>query len=146
MVRVEGPAVEVLNLVFLRDWELETEVGIEELVEAGDLRPAEPAGDDIVQIVPSTPGVAGGLVIHELLLKVFYSAKRELIITTPYFVPTDTVVHRFDNGGSQRRRCHPGRARARRFVPGAPRKRVHLRTLARGRRARRAVPRRTAAL
>ncbi len=93
MVRVVGPAVEVLNLVFLRDWELETEVGIEELVEAGDMRPGEPAGEDIVQIVPSTPGVQGGYVIHEVLLKTFFSAQRELIITTPYFVPTDTVVH-----------------------------------------------------
>jgi cardiolipin synthase len=93
MVRVQGPAVGLLNLVFLRDWEIETEVGAEELVESGNVRFVEPAGDEVVQIVPSTPGVTDGQVIHEVLLKTIYSARRELVLTTPYFVPTDTLVH-----------------------------------------------------
>ena len=91
MVRVEGPVVEVLNLIFLADWELETEIGLEELQATGDVKQVQSRGDTKIQVVPSGPGLAP-MVIHEMLLTTIYAAQKELIMTTPYFVPDDAML------------------------------------------------------
>jgi cardiolipin synthase len=48
-------------------------------------------GSASVQVVPSGPGIVRESV-YQLLLVAIYSAQRELIITTPYFVPDDAVT------------------------------------------------------
>lgn len=89
MVRVEGPAVEALEGVFLKDWELETGGGLE-LLAATDAPPLLPGGAT-VQVVPSGPGVRQDA-IHHLLLSTIHAARRELVLTTPYFVPDDSIM------------------------------------------------------
>jgi cardiolipin synthase A/B len=89
-LRIEGPAVRPLALTFLKDW----------MVDAGeDLKPleryvdgSEPSGDAdcVVQVVPSGPGPTPDA-IHQALLTTIYSAREELIMTTPYFVPDEAV-------------------------------------------------------
>lgn len=91
MVRVRGPAVEALNLTFLIDWEVETGETIEKLPDEGDLRRPPAEGASTVQVVPSGPGEAPR-VIHEMLISTVYAARRELIMTTPYFVPDDSML------------------------------------------------------
>jgi cardiolipin synthase len=91
MVRMGGPAVQALGTIFLWDWEIETAQGIEELEQTSDLRALPPVGTANVQVVPSGPGYKSDS-IHQLLITAIYAARRELIMTTPYFVPDESVV------------------------------------------------------
>ncbi|MBW2227484.1 MAG: cardiolipin synthase [Deltaproteobacteria bacterium] len=90
MVRLEGPSVQSLGIIFLWDWEVETGQGIETLKDTSDLKVVPLVGKASVQVVPSGPEV-GNNPIHELLITSVYAARRELIITTPYFVPDDSL-------------------------------------------------------
>jgi len=91
MVRVRGPAVEGLAITFLEDWELETGEGVDKLAETGDVHRLEEQGDAVVQVVPSGPLVRNEA-IQQILLMAIYAARRELILTTPYFVPDETML------------------------------------------------------
>lgn len=90
MVRLEGPSVQSLGAIFLWDWEVETGQGIETLKDTSDLKALPLVGKASVQVVPSGPE-AGNNPIHQLLLTSVYAARRELIITTPYFVPDESL-------------------------------------------------------
>jgi cardiolipin synthase len=85
MLRVTGPAVLHLQLVFLEDWRFETG---DLPVDAGDLPDPEATGDVPLQVVPTGPSYPteqfANLVVHAI-----HSAHRRLIITTPYFVPDE---------------------------------------------------------
>ncbi|MGE3316041.1 MAG: cardiolipin synthase, partial [Planctomycetaceae bacterium] len=91
MVRIRGPAVEALAVTFLADWELETHVGIDKLQKTGDAGPQPAAGTAAIQVLPSGPReqLQG---IQEVLLTAIYAARRELIMTTPYFVPDESML------------------------------------------------------
>lgn len=91
MVRMTGPAVEALQVTLLADWEFETFEGIEKNAEKLDVRRNAIGGDALVQVVPSGPGLSL-VAIHELILTAIYSAERELIMTTPYFIPDDAMI------------------------------------------------------
>ncbi|MCA8916175.1 MAG: cardiolipin synthase [Planctomycetes bacterium] len=91
MVRVTGPAVEALQVTMLADWEFETFEGLENATERFDLKRNQPTGDAIVQVVPSGPGLLQAT-IQELILTAIYSAERELVLTTPYFIPDDAMI------------------------------------------------------
>ena len=91
MVRVRGPAVEALHAVLLSDWFLETQVSIEELPGVADLRAQEPAGTAPVQVLASGPASSGDALLQMLLL-MLYSARRSVVVTTPYFVPDEAML------------------------------------------------------
>ena len=91
MVRVQGPAVEALAITFIEDWELETGEGLEQLRETGDARPLPECGHTAVQVVPSGPTVRNDA-IQEILLMAIYASRRELVLTTPYFVPEELLL------------------------------------------------------
>jgi cardiolipin synthase len=91
MVRIEGPAVEGLAATFVEDWELETGEGIEKLAKAGAIRPQPERGTAVVQVVPSGPLVQDES-IEQILLMAIYAARRELVLTTPYFVPDEAML------------------------------------------------------
>jgi cardiolipin synthase A/B len=91
MARMRGPAVEALAITFLEDWELETGEGIEQLRETSDAHPSPPSGPAIVQVVPSGP-IGREESIQGVLLMAIYAARRALTITTPYFVPDESLV------------------------------------------------------
>lgn len=90
-VRVHGPAAQALAATFLRDWALDSE----ELVkDAEPFLPADcipPDGESTVQVVPSGPG-ASPQAIHQALLTTIYTARREIVMTTPYFVPDEAML------------------------------------------------------
>ncbi len=89
-VRLSGPAVQALALTFLRDWMLDSDEEIHDLDPFLTMaRPSEDS-DCVVQVVPSGPGPVPSA-IHQALLTTIYSAREELIMTTPYFVPDDAV-------------------------------------------------------
>jgi cardiolipin synthase A/B len=90
MVRVEGPVVLALDTLFRWDWEVET--GRDLAAQAGIVNPAADfrAGEADVQVIPSGPGRTGNN-IYQILLMAIYSARKEVVITTPYFVPDEAV-------------------------------------------------------
>jgi cardiolipin synthase len=92
MVRIEGPAVLTLNALFMWDWEVETGLDLKTLPDpdrkAIDANPGTAAN---VQVVPSGPD-RGGDSVHQLLLMSVYAARRELSMTTPYFVPDEAIT------------------------------------------------------
>ena len=90
MVRIEGPAVEALAITFLADWYVETETPLAELQATGDAHPQPPRGDAPVQVMPSGPAIAAHAV-EQVLLTAVYAAREEVVLTTPYFVPSEPL-------------------------------------------------------
>jgi len=91
MLRIEGPAVEALGGIFLQDWEVVTGVSLARLEACHDVAPVEEQGPVVLQAMPSGPAQKP-LAILQLLLSTFYAARDELIVTTPYFVPDDSLL------------------------------------------------------
>jgi cardiolipin synthase len=90
MVRLEGPIVRALNAIFITDWYQETdELLARDAVEEGT--PAIPEEDLACQLVPSGPGyeTANNL---RLFLALLYYAQERIIITSPYFVPDESML------------------------------------------------------
>lgn len=91
LARVCGPAVEPLAATFRYDWELETGEALPP-PPPGEGPPGAPAGGGAaVQVLPSGPGERVGA-IGQVLLAAIYAANRELVLTTPYFVPDESML------------------------------------------------------
>ena len=91
MVRVRGPVVEGLGVTFLEDWELDTGEGLDQLRKTADVRALDEVGEAAIQVVPSGP-VTDSHAIQQVLLMAIYSARRELVLTSPYFVPDELLL------------------------------------------------------
>jgi len=91
MVRVQGPPVELLAGIFLSDWQLETGEPPDELFAKSDMRHLEPVGNADVLVVPSGPGHYDDTILQLFLLGM-YSARTEIVLTTPYFVPDEALL------------------------------------------------------
>ncbi|MCB5173576.1 cardiolipin synthase [Microvirga lenta] len=89
VVRVTGPIVLELQAVFVADWFLETE----EVLDAMALFP-EPrsTGTIVAQVLPSGPDYpeAG---VERLVEALVHGARRRVVITTPYFIPNEALLH-----------------------------------------------------
>lgn len=87
-VRITGPAVHALQTVFLRDWAAETD----ERLKDPDVfyPPPQKTGTSIVHVVPSGPGPQPDAIRQALLAAVF-SAREEIVMVTPYFVPDESM-------------------------------------------------------
>lgn len=94
MVRFDGPIVAGVNALFVTDWYSETD---EMLMRETD-RIAPKKAHDILdaQVVPSGPGfdLENNLRLFNALL---YNAQRKVIITSPYFVPDDSMLYAITN-------------------------------------------------
>jgi len=90
MVRLEGPGVLALNALFRWDWEVETDRDLDLRVESDGPSAVFQPGETDVQVIPSGPGRTGNS-IYQILLMAIYSARSEVVITTPYFVPDEAV-------------------------------------------------------
>ncbi|MFK5923673.1 MAG: cardiolipin synthase [Verrucomicrobiota bacterium] len=92
MVRVEGAIVTPLALTMIGDWTLETGESVEEIAVGANIgvTPAK-GGDGDAQIVPSGPGQTDDGLL-QMLLATIGAAREELILTTPYFVPDDSLL------------------------------------------------------
>jgi cardiolipin synthase len=91
MVRMEGPAVEPLAITFLADWYIETNTALNELQQSGDANPQPKVGEATAQVLPSGPAYIRGA-IEQILIMAIYTAREELVLTTPYFVPNETLL------------------------------------------------------
>lgn len=91
MTRVHGPAVEAMAGLFAWDWALETNSSLQRGMHQIEAPLELDAGPAIVHLVPSGPGYEGHGVV-QLLLSAVYAAKRELVLTTPYFIPDEPLA------------------------------------------------------
>jgi cardiolipin synthase len=82
-VRIQGPAVHDLQVLFLEDWYLATEEDHDSLLH---LPTGTPMGDTELQVIGTGPD-CGIDTLQQILRTCFHCAREELILTTPYYVP-----------------------------------------------------------
>jgi cardiolipin synthase len=85
MLRVEGPAVAAMEEVFIKDWSVATG----EVLEATAF-PSDGPGEALVQVLPSDPGDPWQP-IRTALFQGIVGARRRAWLTTPYFVPDESL-------------------------------------------------------
>ena len=88
LARVEGPVVHEVDALFVTDWYSETD---QLLTTSREQDTTRDAGDLLCQVAPSGPGFAveNNLVLFTTLI---YYAQRRLSITSPYFVPDESLL------------------------------------------------------
>jgi cardiolipin synthase len=91
MVRLEGAAVVPLGIVMIGDWVLETGEAMHDVIVSAGLHLARPDGDADIQVIPSGPGLTDDGLL-QMLLGIVNAAESELVITTPYLVPDDSLI------------------------------------------------------
>ncbi|GAB3650846.1 phospholipase D-like domain-containing protein [Zhihengliuella somnathii] len=91
MARVEGPMVTGLDVVFATDWSQESDDDelLDDVVSGGI---APDAGRVSAQIVPSGPGFQSENNLR-LFNTLIYGAMNKLTITSPYFIPDDSLLY-----------------------------------------------------
>lgn len=91
MVRVEGPVAGVLAAVMISDWVAEGGVTLEQVLAETGLTPSAPQGAVPVQVLASGPGESGDGLL-QVMLALINGARHEVVLTTPYFVPEDSLI------------------------------------------------------
>ncbi|MBP8115216.1 MAG: cardiolipin synthase, partial [Chitinophagaceae bacterium] len=90
-IRIDGPAVYYLQYLFISDWkfccdeELETK-------ESYFKPPKKTIENSFVQIAASGPDSILPSILYSIL-QAIYLAKKEILITTPYFIPGDGIIN-----------------------------------------------------
>ncbi len=98
MVRFEGPIVAGINALFITDWYSETDELL--LREAPDVTAAAADNSIDCQVVPSGPGFDGENNLR-LFNSLVYAATERVIITSPYFVPDDSMLYAITSAAQQ---------------------------------------------
>lgn len=99
MVRFEGPIVAGINALFITDWYSETdELLLREAPDAGRESHRPDAVD--CQVVPSGPGFDGENNLR-LFNSLVYAAQERVILTSPYFVPDDSMLYAITTAAQQ---------------------------------------------
>ncbi len=93
VARISGPAVFSLQAIFLSDWYLGTDEALsdEEFFPSPDTN-----GDSPIQVLPSGP-VYSPSNYHMVVIEALYHAKKQVIITTPYFIPDDAMLQALES-------------------------------------------------
>jgi cardiolipin synthase len=91
MVRLKGTVVIPLAAVLIGDWAVETGESVKDLIPEHDLQFVKPEGEADIQVIPSGPAIEDeGLL--QMFLGLINSAQKELVLTTPYLVPDDSLL------------------------------------------------------
>jgi cardiolipin synthase len=89
VTRLEGPIVAGLNAIFITDWYSETNELLrretEPIVSVSEIDSLD------CQVVPSGPGFEGENNLR-LFLALLYYAQERIVITSPYFVPDESML------------------------------------------------------
>lgn len=102
MMRCEGSVVQAMVAVFYMDVAVENGRSLKEtqqqLENYGQQsltlaeEPAQAVGEVVAQVIPSGPDQAEH-VIYATIICALHAATRRIIITTPYFIPDDTLLY-----------------------------------------------------
>ncbi len=88
MVRLTGPIVLQLQAIFTEDWFLETG---QKLLGPEIFPTPSVTGSVAAQAVPSGP-IFKTENFHQIVVALLYHAKERVVITTPYFIPDDSLL------------------------------------------------------
>ena len=91
MVRTEGAVVVLLAATMISDWILETREPIQNVIAGARAGNVKFQGMADVQVVPAGPGETGDGLL-QMLLALINSAQNELVLTTPYLVPDESIL------------------------------------------------------
>jgi cardiolipin synthase len=86
-VRLTGPIVRELQAIFIQDWFMDSDENLSSLLQ----EPLEVDNSGITTQLMATGPNSNNLALSQLLQTAFFSAKTELVITTPYFSPDDST-------------------------------------------------------
>ncbi len=90
LVRVQGPVVDALADVFNEDWAIESgEMAVP--TERTVAPPSSTAGRAAIQVLPTGPD-ARVQAIEQIVVMALYGAEREVVLTTPYFIPSESLM------------------------------------------------------
>ena len=89
---IEGPGVYFLQYLFICDWNFCSGKALENIKHyfPNEYR-NNPPGDKIIQIAASGPDSINPTILYSLLYAV-YQAQEEILITTPYFIPDQSLM------------------------------------------------------
>lgn len=87
MMRFEGPIVRQNQHLFASDWMAHTPEDLSDLVGA----PVGEVGEGFVAQVIGTSAAIRSTGMPEIFESLMYAARRELVVTTPYFVPDEPI-------------------------------------------------------
>lgn len=92
-IRITGTGVYPLQNAFLNDWRYvkKEKSTPDEYIQQGFFKKPEQTGNVWLQLITSGPNETEKT-IKEAYLKLILSAKKEIVIQTPYFVPDDTLM------------------------------------------------------
>ncbi|MBK4775420.1 cardiolipin synthase [Candidatus Pantoea edessiphila] len=91
MVRIEGPVSALISIIFNSDWEIETGNRISSFYKTNKKTTLNEKNSCIAHVVASGPVFPKDM-MHQLLLTAVYSAREHLIMTTPYFIPSEDLL------------------------------------------------------
>lgn len=91
MTRIEGPIATTMGIIYSCDWEIETGLKILPQLPNKTILKNTSNKHSSIQVIASGPGFPENM-IHQALLTAIYSAKHELIMTTPYLVPSEDLL------------------------------------------------------
>lgn len=92
LCRATGPVVEALNFVFLSDWSIETKCDFIALEKESIFNDFAIQKKAQIQCLPSGPAIKNSS-IEESVIMAIYSARKKLVITTPYFIPSESMLY-----------------------------------------------------
>jgi cardiolipin synthase len=87
MMRFEGPVARQNQLLFAGDWMAQVDDNIDELLR----RPLPNSEPGLTAQVIGTGPTVRNSAMPEMFESLIYSARRKLVITTPYYVPNDSL-------------------------------------------------------
>lgn len=91
MIRMVGPISFMMQMIYTFDWEMETDEHIIPSIPDKKFALDDKTGH-VLQVIASGPGTDDNM-ISQSLLTAIYSARTSIIMTTPYFVPSDELLH-----------------------------------------------------
>ena len=91
MIRFEGPVVRQNQCVFASDWMAEVDEDLEEILSA----PIGPVTDGFGAAVVATGPTGRSAAMPEMFTTLIYAARRELVVSTPYYVPVEAMQAAF---------------------------------------------------
>ena len=89
---IEGPGVYFLQYLFIWDWNFCSGKALENIKHyfPNEYR-NNPPGDKIIQIAASGPDSVNPTILYSILSAI-YQAQEEILITTPYFIPDQSLM------------------------------------------------------
>ena len=91
MVRLQGAVVSPLAATLIGDWVLEGGETLAYMIERHQLHLVGPDGNSDIQVIPSGPGETNDGLL-QMILTMINGANHDLVLTTPYFVPDESLL------------------------------------------------------